>query len=185
MDWRRKMYKNILVLSGSPRKGGNSDMLCDRFVVGATEGGHAVEKIYLCDLRINYCMACYVCRGNGVCVQKDDMTEILDKMVKADVIVLATSVYFYSMDGQMKTLIDRTLPRYTEIRNKGFYFIATAADDKGAMERTIDGLRGFTDCLPEAKVKGVVYGAGAWQKGEIEENKAMDEAYEMGRQVNL
>lgn len=119
--------KKVLILSASPRKGGNSDLLCDAFAQGAREAGHEVEKIYVQDQKIGSCMACYGCRSKGVCVQKDDMASILDKLVAADVIVLATPVYFYAMDGQLKTLIDRTLPRYTEIRGKDFYFIATAA----------------------------------------------------------
>ena len=73
------------------------------------------------------------------------MAEILDKMVAADVIVLATPVYFYTMDGQMKTLIDRTVPRYTEMTDKEFYYIMTAADTERAnLEKTVEGLRGFT-----------------------------------------
>lgn len=173
--------KKLLVLSGSPRKGGNSDMLCDQFIKGAEEAGHSATKIYVRDCKIGSCNACYACQKSGICVQKDDMTDILQQMINADIIVLATPVYFYSMDGQMKTLIDRTLPRYTEIKDKDFYFIATAAAGKSAMERTIDSLRGFTDCLPKAHVKGVVYGAGAWQLGDIQGNKAMREAYEAGK----
>ena len=160
------MSKKILILSASPRKGGNSDLLCDQFAKVAQEADHQVEKVRVQEKKISPCLACYGCRGTGVCVQKDDMAEILDKMVEADVLVLATPVYFYSMDGQLKTLIDRTLPRYTEIRSKEVWFIATAAAGKGAMERTIDALRGFTDCLPGAKVKGVIYGSGVYQKGE-------------------
>ena len=148
------MSKKVLILSASPRKGGNSDLLCDQFAKGAEEAGHQVEKIRVQEKKISPCLACYGCRGTGVCVQKDDMAAILDKMVQADVLVLATPVYFYSMDGQLKTLIDRTLPRYTEIRDKEVYFIATAAAGKGAMERTMDAMRGFTDCLPGAQVKG-------------------------------
>ncbi len=172
-----------MVLSGSPRKDGNSDILCNQFMKGAEESGNTTEKIYVSDRKIGWCRGCYACQDGHICVQKDDMAEILDKMLKADVIVLSTPVYFYTMDGQIKTLIDRTLPRYTDIRNKDFYFIATAAAGKGAMERTIDGLLGFTDCLPGAKVKGVIYGAGAWQKGEIQGHKAMNEAYDMGKNV--
>lgn len=177
------MSKKILVLSGSPRKGGNSDTLCDQFMKGAEESGNSTEKIYVHDQKIGYCTACYACKKSGVCFQNDAMAQLLDKIIAADVIVLATPVYFYTMDGQMKTLIDRTLPRYNEIRDKDLYFIATAAAGKGLMERTIDGLQGFADCLPGAKVKGVVYGAGAWQKGEIQGNKAMKEAHEMGKNV--
>lgn len=174
------MSKKILILSGSPRKGGNSDILCEEFTKGAKESGNNVEKIYLDDLKIAFCKACYACRNTGKCFQKDDMEEVLNKMVEADVIVLATPVYFYAMDAQMKVLIDRTLPRYTEISNKDFYLIATAAAGKASMERTIEGLRGFLDCCNGAREKGVIYGHGAWNKGDIEGSKAMREAYEAG-----
>ena len=177
------MSKNVLIISGSPRRGGNSETLCDQFAAGAKEAGNDVEKIVLREKKIGYCTGCSACEKSGVCVQKDDMAELLEKMIAADVIVLATPVYFYTMDAQIKTMIDRTVARYTEIQGKDFYFIATAAAGKGAMERTIDGFRGFTDCLPGAKVKGVVYGAGAWQIGEIKGKKSMEEAYQMGKAV--
>ena len=177
------MEKKVLVLAGSPRKGGNSDLLCDELIRGAKESGNIVEKVYVQDLHIRPCLACYGCRGKGICVQKDAMAEVLEKMIAADVIVLATPVYFYSMDGQMKTMIDRTLPRYTEITNKQFIFIATAAAGAKAMERTIDSLRGFTDCLPGAKVKNIIYGAGVYQKGEVANTEAMKEAFWAGRMI--
>ena len=103
-------------------------------------------------------MGCGVCNSTSKCVQHDDMAEILDKMVSADAIVLATPIYFYSMDGQLKTLIDRTVPRYTEISNKDFYYIMTAADtDKNMLHRTVEAIRGFTeDCLQGAKEKGII-----------------------------
>lgn len=177
--------KNILIISASPRKNGNSDILCDRFAQGAVESGHKVEKIFLASKNVGYCRGCGVCNSTHQCVQKDDMTNILEKMVNADVIVLATPVYFYSMDGQMKTFIDRTVPRYTEIKNKDFYFIMTAADtEKDSLSRTMEAFRGFTeDCLEGAKEAGIIYGTGAWQVGEIKSTKAYDEAYEMGRKI--
>lgn len=177
------MAKKILVLSGSFRKHGNSDLLCDEFVRGATESGNDVEKIFINDRKINFCRGCGVCNTAHKCVQKDDMEEILNKMVAADVIVMATPVYFYTMNGQMKTLIDRTVPRYEEISGKDFYFIVAAADgNKANMQKTIEGFRGFTDdCLPGAKEKGIVYGVGAWQIGDIKGSPAMKEAYEMGK----
>lgn len=179
------MSKNILVLSASPRKGGNSDTLCNEFIRGAVESGHNAEKIFLRDHKINYCTGCVVCNSTHQCIQKDDMAEILDKMVHADAIVMATPVYFYTMDAQMKTLIDRTVPRYTEISNKDFYFIITAADtDIKNMERTIEGLRGFTKgCLTNPHEKGIVYGIGAWQTGEVQHSPAMNQAFEMGSKV--
>jgi multimeric flavodoxin WrbA len=149
---------------------------------GAIEASHQVEKVVLAEKKINYCTGCYACKASGKCAQKDDMAEILDKMTSADVIVLATPVYFYTMCAQMKTVLDRTVARYTKISNKDFYFIVTAADsNKAALERTIEGFRGFTSCLPRAKERGIVYGAGAWEIGDILTSRAMKQAHEMGR----
>jgi multimeric flavodoxin WrbA len=177
--------KKVLVLSSSPRRGGNSDLLCDQFTSGAKETGNNVEKIFLKDLKINYCTGCGTCLDREKkCSQKDDMAGVLDKMVKADVIVMATPVYFYTMCGQMKTLIDRTCSRYTEINNKDFYFIVTAADKSiPAMVRTIEEFRGFTYCLDSPEEKGIIYGVGAWNKAEIKGMQAMQDAYEMGKAV--
>ena len=177
------MSKKVLIISASPRKGGNSDTLCDQFLLGAQEAGHTVEKVFLRNHKINYCMGCGVCNNTHVCVQKDDMKDLLDKMVNADVIVLSTPVYFYTMDGQLKTFIDRCVSRYTEITNKEVYFIVAAADtEKDNLHPTIEGLRGFTrDCLEGSKEKGIIYGVGAWQVGEIKTLSAYKEAYEMGK----
>ncbi len=179
------MAKRVLILSASPRKGGNSDLLCDQFIRGAKETGNQAEKIFLRDKKINYCLGCGTCQEKGAkCVQKDDMAEVLDAMIAADVIVMATPVYFYTMNAQMKKLIDRTYARYTEIRNKDFYFIVAAADSrKQAMERTLEGFRGFTSCLGGAREKGIIYGTGAWKKGDIKGSRAMTQAYEIGGKV--
>lgn len=177
--------KNVLIISASPRKHGNSDILCDRFAQGADESGHSVEKIFLAEKNIGYCRGCGACNSTHKCVQKDDMADILAKMVNADVIVFATPVYFYTMDGQMKTFIDRTAPRYTEMKNKDFYFIMTAADtEKSSLNRTVEAFRGFTeDCLDGAREAGIIYGTGAWKVGEIKSTPSYNEAYEMGRNL--
>lgn len=106
------MNKNVLILSGSPRKGGNSDLLCDEFLRGALEAGNQAEKIFIRGKKIAPCSACYYCKDHGgACAIKDDMAEILDKMQAADVIVMASPVYFYSIDAQMKAVIDRCVAR--------------------------------------------------------------------------
>lgn len=176
------MSKQILILSASPRRNGNSDILCDQFMAGALEAGNQVEKIFLKDKQINYCLGCGACMNSHACVQKDAMAEILDKMVKADAIVMATPVYFYCMNAQLKTLIDRTVPLYTAISNKEFYLIATAADgNDSAMDETIAGFRGFLRCLSNPTEAGFIYGTGAWNVGEIKARPAMQQAYEMGK----
>ena len=178
--------KKVLIISASPRKGGNSDTLCNKFMFGAREAGHDVEKIFLRDKKINYCVGCGLCTTNDytACSQKDDMDEILEKMLAANVIVLATPVYFYAISGQMKTFIDRCCAMYTKITNKDFYFIMTAADEnKAALERTMEEFRGFLDCLDGVKEKKAIYAAGVWKKGEINGTSYINEAYEMGKSV--
>lgn len=177
------MSKKVLVLSSSPRRGGNSDTLCDQFVLGAQEAGHYSEKIYFMDKKINYCTGCGTCyEERKGCIQNDDMAEILEKMIEADIIVMATPVYFYTMCAQMKTIIDRTCARNNELKDKDFYFIMTAGvKNKKAMYRTLEEFRGFTKCLRNPIEKGIVYGIGAWKLGEIENNKAMTQAFNMGK----
>lgn len=179
------MSKKVLILSGSPRKGGNSDLLCDEFMRGALESGNDVEKIRVAEKKIGYCRACYYCAKNGgVCAIKDDMEQIMNKMIEADVLVLASPVYFYSIDAQLKALIDRTVARWTEVRNKEFYYIATAADaDDEALERTIECMRGYADCVNGAMEKGVIYGGGFYEPGAIKGSEVMTRAYEMGKGV--
>lgn len=181
----KDMAKKVLILSSSPRRRGNSDRLCDRFMAGALEAGHEVEKVFLKDRKIGYCLGCGACyNGAQPCPQQDDAAEVVGKMVEADVIVMATPVYFYTLCAQMKTLIDRACARYLEMTGKEFYFILTAAEDSiPMMERTVECFRGFLDCLDDPEEKGVVYGVGAWKAGDIEGQPAMDEAYRMGRQV--
>ena len=90
------MSKKVLILSSSPRRNGNSDLLCNEFMRGAAEAGHQVEKIFLKDKHINYCTGCSVCSMYGKpCPQKDDAAEVVEKMIVADVIVMATPVLLH------------------------------------------------------------------------------------------
>ncbi len=175
------MAKNILILSGSPRRGGNSDILCDQFRKGASEAGNNVEKINVASKKIGFCMACYYCTEHkGACAIEDDMGEILEKMLAADVIVMASPVYFYSVDAQLKALIDRSVARWLEFKDKEFYYIMSAAEDSDdVMDCTLECFRGFAKCLEGSVEKGVVYGKGVYEKGGILNHPAMQQAYEM------
>ncbi len=174
----------VLIISSSPRKDGNSDVLCDRFAKGASEAGHEVEKVTLRGKKIAPCMACYACMETHICAIKDDMEEIFPKLVEADIIVLASPVYFYSASAQMKAMIDRCLVDHKRIARKQFYFIVTAADPQHeAAEGTLMAMRGFIRCLPDAQEKGVVYGMGTWDKGDVFRHPSYGQAYEMGKGV--
>ena len=177
--------KKVLILSGSPRIGGNSDLLCDEFMKGVKDTGHEVTKINIASKKIAPCRACYYCREHhGECVCKDDMADILNEMIAADVIVLASPVLFYSICAQLKAVIDRTVARWLEVKDKEFYYIMTAADDdKKAMETTLACFRAYADCVDGAIERGILYGTGVYEKGEILNKTTIDEAYKMGSMV--
>lgn len=178
------MAKNVLILSGSPRKNGNSATLCQQFAKGGEEAGNKVELIYLRDKKIGYCIACYHCKKEGICRIQDDMAEILEKMDKADVIVLASPVYFYSINAQMKALIDRVVARWLQIKNKDFYYIITAAEEESLVKDcTLECMRGLAKCLKGSQEKGYIFGGGVYEPGKIKDTHFMQDAYDMGKRV--
>lgn len=102
------MKKNILVLTGSPRKGGNSDILADAFIKGAEEAGHNVARFEAGRKSIMGCKACNKCYSNGnPCVANDDFNELAPMMEKADSLVIVTPLYWYTYPTQVKAAIDK------------------------------------------------------------------------------
>lgn len=175
--------KNVLIISSSPRIDGNSDTLCKEFMKGALDSKNNVELINLATKNIKYCIGCYACQKLGHCFQNDDMNEISAKMLKADVIVFATPVYFYSMSGQLKVFIDRLTPIYEKVK-ADIYIIATAWDaDTKNLESTAEAIRGLTrDCFIECEEKGCLLVGDVSKKGEIKNKKeALIKAYIMGK----
>lgn len=178
--------KNILIISTSLRKGGNSEVLADEFKRGALANGHSVEKICLHDKKIGFCKGCLTCQATKSCVIKDDANAIVEKMQHADVLVFATPIYYYEMSGQMKTLLDRANPLFpADYSFRDIYLLAASADgDPASMDGAENGLKGWIRCFGKAKLSGVVRGAGATYLGDIRNfPSALREAYEMGKSV--
>lgn len=176
------MGKRVLILSSSPRKNGNSDTLCHNFAKGAEDNGNEVSEIFINEKDINFCKACAYCeKHNGACTHHDDMAEIINEILKSDVIVFASPVYFYSVSGQLKTLIDRLVAVYTKIKNKEIYYILTAAENGAdTFKRAAECIDGLCDCLSSVKFKGAVYAGGVWKHGDINSTKYIKQAYELG-----
>ena len=176
----------ILILSGSPRKNGNSDQLCEEVLRGALEKGHDAEKIRVAEKKIAPCLACDFCKNHGGrCALIDDMAEILDKFVACDCLVLASPVYFYSICAQLKAVIDRSVARWTEIKNKTLYYITTAAEDEPRTpEGTLACFRGFADCIEGSTVAGVLVAGGVYEKGDVSKrDDLLQKAYDMGKSM--
>lgn len=176
--------KRVLILSASPRKNGNSQLLCEQFYQGAAEAGHSVRLVRLADREIRFCRACDACmRNGGVCIQKDDMKEILDLFQKADVLVLATPVYFYGISAQMKAFIDRTYPIWQHLGRKEVYYIVSAGLDENIIERSLGDLDGFVEHLEWYEIKGRLYAANVMEAGKVMGMPIMEAAYQMGKTV--
>lgn len=171
--------KKVLILSASPRKNGNSDILCQQFQKGAEEAGHSVEQIYLYDKEIGFCRACYACFKTGECVLRDDMEELLEKIQAADVLVVATPTYFMTMNGMLKTTIDRFLPKWQDLGGHDVYLIVTGHDGKEGLSLVGKELTRVFSELGNT-VKEIIWGERVWQKGEVLSTKAMAEAYRAG-----
>ena len=99
----------ILVLNGSPRPKGNTKQMVDAFREGAESAGHQVDVVDVCRKKIAGCLACEYChtKGNGICVQKDDMQEVYSLLMVADMLVIASPIYYHGISGQLKCTIDR------------------------------------------------------------------------------
>lgn len=99
----------ILVLNGSPRKQGNTKKMINSFREGAEIVGHQVEVVDVCYHKVAGCLACEYChtKGKGTCIQKDDMQEIYEFLNKANMLVIASPIYYHGISGQLKCVIDR------------------------------------------------------------------------------
>ncbi|MDD2971704.1 MAG: flavodoxin family protein [Lachnospiraceae bacterium] len=100
---------NILILNGSPRPAGNTSKMIEAFTDGLKETGHLVDVVNVCRKEIKGCLACEYCheKGNGVCIQKDDMQEVYQLFLNADMLVLASPIYYHNFSGQLKCTLDR------------------------------------------------------------------------------
>lgn len=179
------MSKNILVISSSPRKGGNSETLVDSFAKGAAEAGNRVEIIHLREKQYGFCKGCLACLKLGHCVTQDDAVEIAAKMHDADVLVFATPVYYYSVSGQLKTMLDRANPLFdTDYAFTEVYLLATASEDEDeTASGAIKTVQGWVDCFERAELKETVFAGGVTDKGDIAGHPALEKAYQLGKGI--
>ena len=201
---------NILILSGSPRKGGNTDLLVEAFVKSATQKLH-VEVVSVRDYKVNPCLGCNVCfkaaiereknqacldsseceqsraevkSKDNTCVQKDDMPLIYEKMSQADMLVIASPVYFYGLSAQLKAVIDRFHnPIRDTFRIKKMALLLVGAATLPELFDSI--LTQYQLCLNFFKLEdaGRVLVRGVKDKGDIKNTEALNEAFELGQQI--
>ena len=177
--------KKVIVISTSLRPGSNSDLLADQFAKGAIAAGNEVEKISLVGKSIQFCKGCLACQKLGRCVINDDVNDIMERVLKAEVLEWATPIYYYEMSGQMKTLIDRMNALYPlDYQFRDVYLLTTAAEDEEHVpQRAVAGLTGWIDCYPKSRLAGTLFCGGVNVAREIEGNPKLQEAFEMGKGI--
>lgn len=179
------MSKKIMVLIGSPRKGGNTEILADAFIKGAESVGNQVYKLCVADLNVKGCVDCQSCVENqGQCVQKDDMNQVYSLLYTCDMIVFASPVYYYGFTSQIKAVIDRFFVSETKpftITTCGL--LAVYADtDTSVCKPIVEHYKGLTGYLG-LEDKGILTVEGVEAKGDITENIALEKAEAFGKSV--
>jgi len=179
------MSKNILILSGSPRKNGNTDRLVAAFKESAEAEGKSVTVFRTADLTIAACLGCSHCAdGNGNCVHKDDMGAILDVFRTADAVVFASPVYWFSVSAQLKLAIDRTNAVPSDKTSiKRCALLLPFADES---EDTANGaivMYGYMLEYREWEDAGMIIVPGVEAKGDIDGREELELARRLAREI--
>ena len=175
----------IFVAVGA-KKNGNTDKIVDQFVKGALSTNCEVITEHLFQKKnMHGCIDCQSCkRNNGVCVWKDDIPEMIQELLDADVIVLASPVYFFSISSQLKLFIDRTYASIEKIKNKRVIFIATAEGPSDLYEedfrRVTEPIQGFVNCFEDTSLEKVICCFDMGTTKDITKTAAYKEAFECG-----
>lgn len=175
----------VVILSGSVRRGGNTETLARAFAEGAGEH-HEVELISAADCKVNPCVGCNSCfkRENHACFQQDDMQMIYPKLAEADVIVAATPVYFYGISAQLKAIVDRLhTPYRNEFRVKKLVLLAVAGATLPAVFDSVKMMYRLILDYFKLEDGGMITVYGVRELGDIDGNPALDEAYRLGKRI--
>lgn len=186
MEQSIDMAKKILIISTSLRKESNTEILAHEFEKGARDSGNEVEFVSLKGKKIAFCVGCNACLKTGRCNIRDDAIAITEKMAKSQVIVWAAPVYYYTMPGQMKTLIDRSNALFAldnEIRDV-YMLMACADESQKAAEGPIRGVNGWIECLPNVNFRGYVCATSTGEPNTVLESSAFMQAYNLGKSIN-
>ena len=175
----------IVVLAGSPRRNGNTDMLVGSFVKGASVH-NGVEVIRVADLNISPCIGCERCKSSDgiTCSIDDDMSKVYGSLSHADMLVLASPVYFYGITAQLKTVIDRLhtpVRRTYPIRRMGLLLVG-ASELPQVFDSILVQYQLTLDYF-HLEDMGRVMVRGVRGKGEIEGDPSLDDAYGMGLSI--
>ena len=168
LDWKVSARKRVLGIVGSPRRGGNTEILVDEALVGAEEAGALTEKVILNKLDIAPCQGCGDCQQTGECVQQDDMSALFEKMAQSQVWVVGTPVYWHGPTAQLKAFIDRCYARERELartrKERYAILVIPSADHAGVARYTVGMLTTALNVMT-AEILATVLAPGVFHRG--------------------
>lgn len=174
----------ILVLTGSPRKNGNSNFLVDNFIKGATEKGHKIFRFDSAFKKVHPCIACNKCGMNGDCVFNDDFNYVKENLVDSDMVVFATPMYYFGISAQLKAVIDRFYAINGKIHiPKKTALIVTYAD---TALKEVEPIKSYYEILINYlgwRSIGEIVASGVWTQGSVKNTKYPKMAYELGKNL--
>jgi multimeric flavodoxin WrbA len=181
--------KKILAVIGSPRKGGNTDILVRKIAEGAGANGAQVETLWLAGLNIRECDGCHVCWKGKPCSKRDDMLGLYQKITDSDAIIFGTPVYWYGPTALMKAFIDRFVffncpQNRTKIKGKKAVIAVPFEEENPDTARPV--VEFFENCLRylEMKLVGSIVVGGVGAKGDVlKKPDRLNEAYELGTRL--
>ncbi len=185
----------ILGVFGSPRQGGNSELLLNELLRGCRSGNAEVEEIHLRELKITPCLEIYACRKDGKCPIRDDMQKIYPRLVETDALVLASPIFFYSVSAQSKAFIDRCQAFWAKKyllkqpvapggkTRRGVFLAVGGSKGEKIFDGSLMTMKYFFDSLDMVFYKSLLY-RGVDAKGEILDHPtAMVDAYMLGKEL--
>ena len=175
----------IVVLTGSPRRNGNTNHLAGQFIKGAEEAGHEVYRFDCAQRKVSSCIACNRCGMNGQCIFSDDFEELRPHLVAADMVVFATPMYYFGFSSQLKAVIDRFYALNGQIKGNVKLSALLMAYADTAPEEAEPMLSHYHTLLRYLgwKDSGTVVAAGMWPAGAVNGTGYSRRAYELGRKL--
>lgn len=174
----------VVVLTGSPRKKGNSNYLAEQFAKGARDAGHEVFVFDCAKQKLSPCLACDHCGMNGDCAVKDDFSLILrPQLEQADMIVFASPIYYFGLSAQLKMAIDRFYALNGKMHGKKSALLIAMADTADVTgSYAVDYYKGLAGYL-KWKDEGIIVAKGVWSAGDVVKTSYAEKAYSLGRNI--
>ncbi len=185
----------VLGIHGSPRRGGNTELLLKELLRGCKAEGAEVEEVFIRELKISPCLEIYACKKDGQCPINDDMKSLYQKFVEADVLAVASPIFFYAVSAHLKAVIDRCQALWarkyilkqpvspTKAHRKGVFLAVGGSKGSKIFDGPLLTMKYFFDALDMTFYRSLLFKEVDAQGEILGHPTAMAEAYSLGKEL--